>query len=177
MRKAIADGYVIHAIEETVKITVKLANGAVKSLPKRVYDSVHKVGTQLRHIESKAWSPKYAVQNIQSSMRGNLIVEAAENGVEKYVSKNGPGQLLRDLAHMYEKRADPDFKIEWHFDKRSAGKETEYLDAIKDELENVKGGGGKLRSILGIADETKWEEALDAINNKLDEGFIKILSV
>lgn len=77
---------------------------------------------------------------------------------------------------MYQKRGDSNFKLEWHFDKRSIGKENEYLDAIADELENGL-GGENLRKILGlVGDADGWEKALLAINKKLDDGFIKVLS-
>lgn len=74
---------------------------------------------------------------------------------------------------MYENRAVADFKIEWHFDRRSAGEAGNYLKVIKDEL--TQGAGGvNLKNLLGIADEN-WVDALGVIFSKLDDGFINIL--
>lgn len=108
----------------------------------------------------------------------NIIVESADEIGEKVVdATEKPGQLLSDLAHMYQKRGDANFKIEWHFDKRSVGKESEYLEAIKYELLNGK-GGDHLRERLGFVGENEdlWDDALDEILSKLDDGFIKVLS-
>lgn len=92
-----------------------------------------------------------------------------------------PGQLLKDLVEMYNEKGNAKFKIEWHFDKRSLEPNDwsdTYLATIKNELE--KGDGGeKIRELLGMAGEkndTKWEEALDFFEKKLDDGFVKIIN-
>jgi len=177
LRQAVKDGHVIEAIEQEFDVLVEVAAGVTKKISKRIYDSVHRAGSVLIHVEAKAWSPTYATENLRQSMRYGKIKTVGANGAGEFIDNtNKPGQLLSDLANMYTKRGDATFKIEWHFDKRSIGKEGEYLDAIADELEN--GIGGKnLRKILGfVGDEDGWDTALLAINKKLDEGFVRVLS-
>ena len=69
-------------------------------------------------------------------------------------------------------------KLEWHFDKRSKNREQEYLNAIKDEIKNGKGGKVLRNALdLGIEDKVEaWNVAKKVIFDELDKGFIQVVS-
>ena len=154
-------GSTILHVEHPVEIETVI-DGVAKRIGRREYDAVIRVGGIDVHIDSKSWNPERTPSRLRASLKGELV------------EGERPGQLLKDLVEMYNKRDVANIKIEWHFDKRSVGREQEYLNIIKDELESA--AGENLRNILGIVDDVEWENALLAINEKLDDGFIKILA-
>ncbi|MCF6209894.1 MAG: hypothetical protein L3J88_01045 [Gammaproteobacteria bacterium] len=152
---------------------------SAKRLPRRVYDSVHRIGTRDIRIDAKSWSPGFAADNLVNSLRWkpvqvrNKITGELANGVEK------PGQLFLDIVQLYNKRREANFGIHWVFDARSAGKVDGYVAAVMKELRAGGETSEKMRRYMGLSGSSKndeWNNFLDRVlEGKLSADFFKVI--
>jgi hypothetical protein len=147
-----------NSVIKGVEVPTGIRNAFDHNIGKRIYDAVIEIGGREYLYDSKAWATKYIRERLFKSIKGEPI------------DGETPGQLFKDIVHMYR---NPDVKIRWAFDSRSAGKAKEITGWVKEAIEKNEDSIAKsLRVNINNTEELK---AFYARIDKILKDFIEVV--